>query len=808
MNFLNLLKGEKNNGGEVASKTNSSKQNMHGEEYEEVNCNNPSSIRDGENVINDIHSGGMNRHMNFTQNEKKNVAFLQEGVQQEDAFVSSGGSSADDISGSAPANNPFEGSDVGNHGVLCDNPNNNERKESYDNRSKDNHHINMSRSRINDNSFEQDEETNLMMCYQNGDFYEDHSNANYTFIDKGMNEGNPTNECNTDGTSLSSEGHPNKEDIEQVGESSTLANGKEIISNCRNGNHLHIMNNMEGKNQLVGSTEGERCTDIMKNNLTKDVLTGKDLHNSYHVGTFFLNNGETPPCVEYVHEKSVENSAVPYTTEGENKASRSGAHVFGGTGYSYYNAGGDRAGGDRAGGDRAGGDRAGGDRAGGDRAGGDRAGGDNVLVSVDPSGASKCTQSVGQNASSSGIGSGISSSISSNISSNIGSASVSARKFPSGGKSDAGAYAATRWPKSDLFGVSNFGANYRGFAKDVGKNYYGFSNAKVKAVRHAGGAFRGDPVSCSDKCTSIGSQSSRRKSGSEFFGKRYTEGIGAAPNFMKSSYELGNKIGELQVSSTLGGNSNRMDDRDKAKNNAEGEGEDGEGEEGEGEGEEEGEDGEGEEEGEDGEEDGEGEDGEDGEEGEKDFEYYYKKTINFFKEEFSFKGLDNINMDSDDSFSDRVILEKTPFFKLVHFEKKLATERKRVLNYYKEDRKQIYANNINKDKQFSHIFINNEKYYDAKEILAYLLPYHTFYLDDICIDSSESNDNCEKNAEGDMKEIEESIHKIRDSFREYTNPAVIWSFNKIIDKSYDQHDKRRKVENEEKWKNSCDMSDV
>ncbi|CAA9988004.1 conserved Plasmodium protein, unknown function [Plasmodium knowlesi strain H] len=169
-------------------------------------------------------------------------------------------------------------------------------------------------------------------------------------------------------------------------------------------------------------------------------------------------------------------------------------------------------------------------------------------------------------------------------------------------------------------------------------------------------------------------------------------------------------------------------------------------------------------------------------------EYYYEKTLDFLKKEFS---IDH-SQSGNNSLNDRDILEKTAFFKLINFEKKLATERKRVLNYYHEDKKQIYSSTINKDKQFSHIFLNNEKYYDAKEILAYLLPYHTFYLDDICIDSSEDDEEFSENLESDVREIDAGISQVKDSFRAYTNPSMLWSFNKIIDRTDNQH-KRKKV---------------
>ncbi|ANQ07714.1 Uncharacterized protein PCOAH_00019910 [Plasmodium coatneyi] len=177
-----------------------------------------------------------------------------------------------------------------------------------------------------------------------------------------------------------------------------------------------------------------------------------------------------------------------------------------------------------------------------------------------------------------------------------------------------------------------------------------------------------------------------------------------------------------------------------------------------------------------------------GEEDDKGNEYYYEKTMDFLKKEFSVHHSGKIN----NCLNDRDMLEKTAFSKLVNFEKKLATERKRVLNYYHEDRKQIYSSTINKDKQFSHIFFNNEKYYDAKEILAYLLPYHTFYLDDICIDSSDDDEKFCENLQNDVREIDEGISQVKDSFRAYTNPSMLWSFNKIMDRTDDQH-KRKKV---------------
>ncbi|CRG95289.1 conserved Plasmodium protein, unknown function [Plasmodium gallinaceum] len=170
---------------------------------------------------------------------------------------------------------------------------------------------------------------------------------------------------------------------------------------------------------------------------------------------------------------------------------------------------------------------------------------------------------------------------------------------------------------------------------------------------------------------------------------------------------------------------------------------------------------------------------------EENFDYYYEKTLEFLNEEFYSNNIDNLN--------DRDILEKTPFFKLVNFEKKLASERKRVLNYYNEDKKQIYSNNINKDKQFSHIFHNNEKYYDAKEILAYLLPYHTFYLDKICIEPYKEDENISKKLENDIKKIEEEIYKIKDSFYTFTNPSIAWSFNKMINRITNQLNKKRRI---------------
>ncbi|EUD65705.1 hypothetical protein C922_03953 [Plasmodium inui San Antonio 1] len=170
-------------------------------------------------------------------------------------------------------------------------------------------------------------------------------------------------------------------------------------------------------------------------------------------------------------------------------------------------------------------------------------------------------------------------------------------------------------------------------------------------------------------------------------------------------------------------------------------------------------------------------------------EYYYQKTMEFMRKEFTF----NLTDDRDSYPSNIDILSKTPFCKLINFEKKLAAERKRVLNYYHEDRKQIYSSSTNKDKQFSHIFLNNEKYYDAKEILAYLLPYHTFYLEDIYIDSSDDDKEFCENLQNDVREIDAGISEVKDSFRAYTNPSMLWSFNKIIDRTDDQHNKRKKV---------------
>ncbi|KAI4839019.1 hypothetical protein MKS88_002531 [Plasmodium brasilianum] len=177
----------------------------------------------------------------------------------------------------------------------------------------------------------------------------------------------------------------------------------------------------------------------------------------------------------------------------------------------------------------------------------------------------------------------------------------------------------------------------------------------------------------------------------------------------------------------------------------------------------------------------------------KSYQYYYEKTLDFLNEEFNTSNINKIN--DANSMNDREMFEKTPFFKLVNFEKKLAMERNRVLNCYNEDKKQIYLNNINKDKQFSHIFVNNEKYYDAKEILAYLLPYHTFYLDGICIDSSEEGFDFLKNVQNDVMDIEACICQIKESFTTCTNPAMVWSFNKIIDRTNDQHNKRKKRKN-------------
>ncbi|CRG99866.1 conserved Plasmodium protein, unknown function [Plasmodium relictum] len=170
---------------------------------------------------------------------------------------------------------------------------------------------------------------------------------------------------------------------------------------------------------------------------------------------------------------------------------------------------------------------------------------------------------------------------------------------------------------------------------------------------------------------------------------------------------------------------------------------------------------------------------------EENHDYYYEKTLEFLNEEFYSNNISNLN--------DRDILEKTPFFKLVNFEKKLAYERKRVLNYHNEDKKQIYSNNINKDKQFSHIFLNNEKFYDAKEILAYLLPYHTFYLDEICLEPYEEDKNISKKLEKDIKKIEEEIYKIKDSFYTFTNPSIVWSFNKIINRITNNFNKKKRI---------------
>ncbi|SOV73868.1 conserved Plasmodium protein, unknown function [Plasmodium sp. gorilla clade G3] len=164
-------------------------------------------------------------------------------------------------------------------------------------------------------------------------------------------------------------------------------------------------------------------------------------------------------------------------------------------------------------------------------------------------------------------------------------------------------------------------------------------------------------------------------------------------------------------------------------------------------------------------------------------EYYYEKTLNFLNKEFDSNDLKNYN--------DRNIIEKTPYYKLINFEKKLATERKRVLNYYNQDKKQIYSNTIGKDKQFSHIYFNNEKYYDTKEILAYLLPYHTYYLDEVRIASYDEDENLSIQLDEEIKNIEEHIYNIKDSFYNLTNPSIAWSFNKIINRTTSQFNEKK-----------------
>ncbi|SOV10753.1 conserved Plasmodium protein, unknown function [Plasmodium gaboni] len=164
-------------------------------------------------------------------------------------------------------------------------------------------------------------------------------------------------------------------------------------------------------------------------------------------------------------------------------------------------------------------------------------------------------------------------------------------------------------------------------------------------------------------------------------------------------------------------------------------------------------------------------------------EYYYEKTLNFLNKEFNSNDIKNNN--------DRNIIEKTPYYKLINFEKKLATERKRVLNYYDQDKKQIYSNTIGKDKQFSHIYFNNEKYYDTKEILAYLLPYHTYYLDEVRIASYEEDENLSKQLDEEIKNIEQRIYKIKDSFYNLTNPSIAWSFNKIVHRTTSQFNDKK-----------------
>ncbi|CAD2086069.1 conserved Plasmodium protein, unknown function [Plasmodium vinckei lentum] len=197
---------------------------------------------------------------------------------------------------------------------------------------------------------------------------------------------------------------------------------------------------------------------------------------------------------------------------------------------------------------------------------------------------------------------------------------------------------------------------------------------------------------------------------------------------------------------------------------------------------------------------------------EKDFEYYYKKTTDFINTEFfgvndeikdianslvpdskSSTEIDKVNIRPTTSSPDKYILEKMPFCKLINFEKNISTERQRVLNYYNEDRKQIYESSINKERQFSHIFQNSEKYYDAKEILAFLLPYHTFYLDHINIDEDDEDAELINNTEKEMKEIEQSIEEIRQSFVAYINPSIVWSLSRIADRTNHQYKKSRKI---------------
>ncbi|CXI00085.1 conserved Plasmodium protein, unknown function [Plasmodium berghei] len=197
---------------------------------------------------------------------------------------------------------------------------------------------------------------------------------------------------------------------------------------------------------------------------------------------------------------------------------------------------------------------------------------------------------------------------------------------------------------------------------------------------------------------------------------------------------------------------------------------------------------------------------------EKEFEYYYKKTIDFINTEFfgkndelkdilntpesdskSLSEIDQMNIIHTNNLPDKYILEKMPFCKLINFEKNISTERQRVLNYYNEDRKQIYESSINKERQFSHIFQNTEKYYDAKEILAFLLPYHTFYLDHINIDEDDEDIELINNTEKEIKEIEQSVEEIKQSFVAYANPSIIWSLSRIVDRANHQYKKCRKM---------------
>ncbi|ETB59102.1 hypothetical protein YYC_03378 [Plasmodium yoelii 17X] len=197
---------------------------------------------------------------------------------------------------------------------------------------------------------------------------------------------------------------------------------------------------------------------------------------------------------------------------------------------------------------------------------------------------------------------------------------------------------------------------------------------------------------------------------------------------------------------------------------------------------------------------------------EKDFEYYYKKTIDFINTEFfetndeikdilnisesdskSSSDINKINITHDNNSPNKYVLEKMPFCKLINFEKNISTERQRVLNYYNEDRKQIYESSINKERQFSHIFQNTEKYYDAKEILAFLLPYHTFYLDHINIDEDDEDIELINNTENEIKEIEQSINEMKQSFVAYVNPSIVWSLGRIADRTNHRYKKCRKI---------------